>query len=140
MGVEREQHTSSSPSETIPIVDLSDPNDELVSRAMVKASEEWGIFHVVNHGISTDLIQRLKEVGKQFFDLPESEKKEVAKRDDSEDFEGYTRNLKYTEDEVWADNLFHRIWPPSCINFNYWPKNPPQYRYCTMYFRMQVVV
>ncbi|KAJ0231287.1 putative inactive flavonol synthase 2 [Hirschfeldia incana] len=130
MGVQIDQHTSP-PSETIPIVDLSNPDEDLVSRAVVKASQEWGIFHVVNHGISLDLIRRLKEVGTQFFELPEIEKKAVAKPDTSQDFEGYTRNLKYTEDEVWADNLFHRIWPPSCINFNYWPKNPPQYREVT---------
>ncbi|KAL0721333.1 hypothetical protein Bca4012_035932 [Brassica carinata] len=120
MGVQRDQHTSPL-SETIPIVDLSNP-DEQVSHAVVKASQDWGIFHVVNHGISMDLIRRLKEVGTQFFELPETEKKAVAKLDTSQDFEGYTRNLKYTEDEVWADNLFHRIWPPSCINYNYWPK------------------
>ena len=128
MEVKKDQHTSP-PSETIPIVDLSNPDEELVSRAVVKASQEWGIFHVVNHGISMDLIRRLKEVGTQFFELPETEKKAVAKPDDSQDFEGYTRNLKYTEGEVWADNLFHRILPQSCINYKYWPRNPPQYRY-----------
>ncbi|KAF3507680.1 hypothetical protein F2Q69_00004999 [Brassica cretica] len=127
MEVKRYQPTSP-PSETIPIVDLSNPAEELVSRAVVKASQEWGVFHVVNHGISMDLIQRLKEVGKQFFELPEKEKKAVAKPDDSQDFEGYTRNLKYTEGEVWADNLFHRILPQSCINYKYWPRNPPEYR------------
>ncbi|KFK21916.1 hypothetical protein AALP_AAs44007U000100 [Arabis alpina] len=130
MEVERDQN-SSLRSETIPIVDLSDLDEGFVSRAVVKASQEWGIFHVVNHGISTDLIRRLKEVGTQFFDLPETEKKAVAKPDNSEDYEGYTRNLQHTEGRVWADNIFHRIWPPSCINFNYWPKNPPQFREVT---------
>lgn len=62
------------PSKTIPVVDLSDPDKALVSSMVVKASEEWGIFHVVNHGISMDLIRRLKEVGTQFFELPETEK------------------------------------------------------------------
>ncbi|KAL1204009.1 putative inactive flavonol synthase 2 [Cardamine amara subsp. amara] len=131
MEVKREQHTSSPPSlptETIPIIDLSSLDEDQVSHTVVKASEEWGIFHVVNHGIPMDLIQRLKEVGTQFFELPEIEKKAVAKQDGSKDFEGYTTNLKYVKGEVWTENLFHRIWPPSCINFNYWPKNPPQYR------------
>jgi flavonol synthase len=113
---------------TIPIIDLSNLDEELVAHAVVKGSEEWGIFHVVNHGIPMDLIQRLKDVGTQFFELPETEKKAVAKQDGSKDFEGYTTNLKYVKGEVWTENLFHRIWPPTCINFDYWPKNPPQYR------------
>nr|BBM96377.1 flavonol synthase [Matthiola incana] len=134
MEVERDSHTSPPPSlfaETIPIIDLSNPDEELVARAVVKASQEWGIFHLVNHGITTDLISRLKEVGSEFFELPTTEKKAVAKPDDSQDYEGYTRNLQYTEGEVWAENLFHRLWPQSCINFDYWPKNPPHYRKVT---------
>ncbi|KAG7535332.1 Non-hem dioxygenase N-terminal domain [Arabidopsis thaliana x Arabidopsis arenosa] len=130
MEIERDQHISppSLLAQTIPIIDLSNLDEELVARLVVQASEEWGIFHVVNHGIPLDLIRRLKEVGTQFFELPETEKKSVAKQDGSKDFEGYTTNLKYVEGEVWTENLFHRIWPPSCINFNYWPKNPPHYR------------
>lgn len=87
MEIERDQHISS-PSllaETIPIIDLSNLDEELVARAVVQASEEWGIFHVVNHGIPLDLIRRLKEVGTQFFELPETEKKAVAKQDGSKD-------------------------------------------------------
>ncbi|KAL0643140.1 hypothetical protein Bca4012_041430 [Brassica carinata] len=62
----------------IPVVDLSNPNEDLVARAVVKASEEWGIFHVVNHWIPPELIGQLKEVGTEFFQLPESEKKALA--------------------------------------------------------------
>ncbi|XP_020878146.1 probable flavonol synthase 5 [Arabidopsis lyrata subsp. lyrata] len=108
----------------IPVVDLSASDEELVVRAVVKASEEWGIFQVVNHGIPTELMQQLQVVGKQFFDLPEAEKEAVAKE---EDFEGYKRN--YLEGiKAWDEHLFHRIWPPSCINYKYWSKNPPRYR------------
>ncbi|KAF3561361.1 hypothetical protein DY000_02011582 [Brassica cretica] len=62
----------------IPVVDLCNPNEDLVARAVVKAREEWGIFHVVNHGIPPELIGQLKEVGTEFFQLPESEKKALA--------------------------------------------------------------
>lgn len=108
----------------IPVVDLSNPNEDLVARAVVKASEEWGIFHVVNHGIPPELIRRLKEVGTEFYELPETEKEAVAKPEDSTDIEGYTTNFK-----GWADHLFHRIWPPSRVNYRFWPKNSPDYRY-----------
>ncbi|CAH2043657.1 unnamed protein product, partial [Thlaspi arvense] len=77
------------PSLHIPVVDLSDPDQELAARAVVKASQEWGVFQVVNHGIPTELIQRFKDVGRQFFELPESDKEAVAKPADS--IYGYSR-------------------------------------------------
>ncbi|KAJ4865747.1 Flavonol synthase 3 [Raphanus sativus] len=78
----------------IPIVDLSNPNEDLVARAVVKASETWGMFQVVNHGIPIELMRRLKELGTEFFELPEKEKEAVARPADSTDLEGYTTDYK----------------------------------------------
>ncbi|VVB17900.1 unnamed protein product [Arabis nemorensis] len=89
MVLERDQDI---PSSHIPVVDLSNPDQELVARAVVKASEEWGVFQVVNHEIPTELIQRLQNVGKQFFELPDAEKEAVAKPSDSR--EGYARRYE----------------------------------------------
>ncbi|ESQ31544.1 hypothetical protein EUTSA_v10004668mg [Eutrema salsugineum] len=137
MEVEREQLHKSPPLETIPIVDLSDPEDELVVRAVAKASEEWGAFLVVNHNIPADLMRRLREVGRQFFDLPEAEKETVAKPPDSECLEGYdAKSLKRLES--WNDHLLHKIWPQSCIDYSFWPKNPPHYREVNEEYARQV--
>ncbi|CAH8330624.1 unnamed protein product [Eruca vesicaria subsp. sativa] len=114
----------------VPIINLSNPNEELVAHAVVKASQEWGIFQVVNHGIPSELIQRLKDVGKEFFELPETEKEVIAKPEDSTDVEGY--RTRFTKDrdgrDAWVDHLFHRIWPPSRVSYRFWPKNPQEYR------------
>ncbi|EOA27582.1 hypothetical protein CARUB_v10023721mg [Capsella rubella] len=115
--------------QNIPVVDLSDPDQELVARAVVKASEEWGVFQVVNHGIPTEVIQRLKNVGRQFFELSEEEKKAVAKPAvDSR--EGYKRRyeLNLETKTGTVDQLFHNIWPPMSVNYKFWPKNPLDYR------------
>ncbi|XP_010484107.1 PREDICTED: probable flavonol synthase 5 [Camelina sativa] len=139
---ERDQDTSSSSlpslskqlagttlggSANVPVVDLSVSDEEFLVREVVKASEEWGIFQVVNHGIPTELMQQLQVAGKQFFDLPETEKEAVAKEGG---FEGYKRNYLGGIDN-WDEHLFHRLSPPSIINYKYWPKNPPQYREVT---------
>ncbi|XP_023644528.1 probable flavonol synthase 6 [Capsella rubella] len=133
MNVKRDQQYTSPPSlltETIPIIDLSDPNDELVTHKLVKASEEWGVFQVVNHGIPVYLMQQLRELGRQFFELPESEKESVTRPADSQDIEGYfTKNPKHLK--AWNDHLIHNLWPPSSINYRYWPKNPVDYRKVT---------
>nr|BBM96378.1 flavonol synthase [Matthiola incana] len=123
MEVERDQHTSP----PIPIIDLNHPDEELVARAVVKATKELGFFQLVDHGIPNDLIKRLKEVGTQFLELSQAEKKAVT----SEEYYGYNMNDQYQLEngpQLWAENLMHIVWPPSCINFNCWPKNPTQYR------------
>ncbi|CAN8251756.1 unnamed protein product [Cochlearia groenlandica] len=117
----------------VPIIDLSNPDKELVARAVVKASQEWGIFQVVNHNIPIDLIKRLKELGTEFYEQPEEKKQAVAKPHDSTDLEGYTTNY-----DKWADHLFHRIWPPSRINYNFWPKNSKDYKQVNEKYAMHV--
>ncbi|KAJ4866174.1 Flavonol synthase/flavanone 3-hydroxylase [Raphanus sativus] len=128
MEVERDQ-TESSP--TIPIVDLSNLDKELVARAVVKASQEWGVFQVVNHEIPKELIQSLKKVGTHFFELSsEAEKESVATPENSKDIQGYVTNIqKDVEDKVdRVDTLFHNLSPPSWVDYRYWPKDPPEYR------------
>ncbi|KAF5191722.1 Anthocyanidin synthase, partial [Thalictrum thalictroides] len=64
----------------IPVVDLKgiDSEDKEVREKCMeelkKASMEWGVMHLVNHGIPEDLLTRLREVGKAFFDQPIEEK------------------------------------------------------------------
>ncbi|KAL6525139.1 Iron ascorbate-dependent oxidoreductase [Orobanche minor] len=117
----------------VPVIDIgrTDYEKEIVE-SVSEASKEWGIFQVVNHGIPNDVISKLQEVGRTFFELPEEEKELVAKTRES-GIEGYGTNLqKEIEGEKgWVDHLFHRIWPPSAINYDFWPKNPTSYREAT---------
>ncbi|XVE90629.1 hypothetical protein DITRI_Ditri20bG0093100 [Diplodiscus trichospermus] len=114
----------------IPVIDLGDQDEGKVIRLLASASRDWGIFQVVNHGISLDLIERLQQVGKEFFDLPQEEKELYATPAGAQTIEGY--GSKVSKDvqgkKNWADHLFHTIWPPSRINYQFWPKNPASYR------------
>ena len=114
----------------IPVIDLNDHDQDNVIRLIANASRDWGIFQVVNHGIPFDLIERLQQVGKEFFDLPQEEKEVYANPAGAQTIEGYGSKLAkdLQGKKNWADHLFHRIWPPSCINYQFWPKNPPSYR------------
>ncbi|KAG9139614.1 hypothetical protein Leryth_024023 [Lithospermum erythrorhizon] len=112
----------------VPVIDLSEPNQDNIVKQISEASRDWGIFQVVNHGITNELISKLQQVGKEFFELPQEEREKIAKTDDS--IEGYgTKLQKEVEGKKgWVDHLFHKIWPPSAINYQFWPKNPPSYR------------
>ncbi|KAK9190408.1 hypothetical protein WN943_019013 [Citrus x changshan-huyou] len=114
----------------IPTIDLNDPDQERLTGAIAEASQEWGIFQVINHGIPSELINKLQGVGREFFELPQEEKEAYARPRDAKDIEGYgTRLQKEAEEKKsWVDHIFHRIWPPASRNYRFWPKNPPSYR------------
>lgn len=113
----------------IPTIDLSHPDQENLIRSVAEASQEWGIFQVVNHGIPGELIKKLQDAGTEFFELPQQEKELYAKPPEAKSLEGYGTRLQKDPDgkKSWNDHLFHKIWPPSCINYKFWPKNPPSY-------------
>ncbi|XP_034674846.1 flavonol synthase/flavanone 3-hydroxylase-like [Vitis riparia] len=114
----------------VPTIDLSDPDEEKLTRLIVEASSEWGMFQIVNHGIPSDVISNLQKVGKEFFELPQEEKELYAKPPDSKSIQGYGSKLQKEVEgkKAWVDHLFHNIWPPSAIDYQFWPKKPPTYR------------
>ncbi|CAL5417367.1 unnamed protein product [Camellia sinensis] len=116
----------------VPVIDLSnDSDDQNIVQLVAEACRDWGIFQVVNHGIPDEVIGNLQRVGKDFFELPQEEKEVYAKPPESRSVEGYgTKLQKEVEGKKgWVDHLFHKIWPPSAINYKFWPKNPPSYRW-----------
>lgn len=65
---------------TVPVIDVApflagDPAGiASVARDIGRACEEIGFFQVVGHGVDESFIQRVYDVSKQFFDLPEDVK------------------------------------------------------------------
>uniref|UniRef100_F6H0U0 Fe2OG dioxygenase domain-containing protein n=2 Tax=Vitis vinifera TaxID=29760 RepID=F6H0U0_VITVI len=114
----------------VPTIDFSDPDEGNLTRLIAEASSEWAMFQIVNHGIPSEVITNLQKAGKEFFELPQEEKELYAKPPDSKSIEGYGSKLQKEVEgkKAWVDHLFHNIWPPSAINYQYWPKNPPSYR------------
>ncbi|CAH9084282.1 unnamed protein product [Cuscuta epithymum] len=107
----------------VPVIDMSEEAAEKIG----EASREWGIFQVVNHGISDEVIRELQRVGKEFFELPQEAKEAVAK---DGGIEGYGTSLQKDMEgkRGWVDHLFHKVLPPSAVNYKFWPKTPSSYR------------
>ncbi|RDX60829.1 Gibberellin 2-beta-dioxygenase 2, partial [Mucuna pruriens] len=61
----------------VPVVDLSGERSE-VRKVIVKACEEYGLFKVINHGISHQVIAKTEEAGFAFFHKPVAQKKLAA--------------------------------------------------------------
>nr|BAW35472.1 anthocyanin synthase [Tricyrtis sp. Shinonome] len=126
----------------VPIVDLLDfdsPDEELCKLCVValkEAAEDWGVMHILNHGIPLELIDRLREVGKGFFDLPIEIKEEYANDQESGSIQGYGSKLANNASGQleWEDYYFHLIFPEDKTDISTWPKQPVEYTEVTKEF------
>ncbi|RDX78679.1 Flavonol synthase/flavanone 3-hydroxylase [Mucuna pruriens] len=137
---ERPENTKAIEGVTVPLISLSQPH-HLLMKEIAEAASEWGIFLITDHGISQTLIQRLQEVGKEFFALPQDEKEAHANDPSSGKFEGYgTKMTKNLEEKVeWVDYYFHLMAPTSKVNYDVWPKHPSSYREVTQEYNKEML-
>ncbi|XP_057538536.1 flavonol synthase/flavanone 3-hydroxylase-like [Amaranthus tricolor] len=85
----------------------------------------WGCFQLINHGCSSSLLHRLREVHKEFFALPLEMKKKYSRTLDW--IEGYGSDT-VTEDQSynWNDRLQLKVYPVEQKNFKFWPEEDVQ--------------
>ncbi|KAI3901840.1 hypothetical protein MKW92_030820 [Papaver armeniacum] len=70
------------------------------------ACQHWGFFQVVNHGISSQVIDQLKSEIPNLFDLPLEEKKKIWQ--ESGDMEGFGKRFVVSDEQKlgWSDNFY----------------------------------
>ncbi|EEF40182.1 flavonol synthase/flavanone 3-hydroxylase [Ricinus communis] len=137
---ERPENTVAIDGVTVPVISMSLPHDVLVNEVN-KACSEWGFFLITDHGVPLSLIQHLKEVGQEFFALPQEEKEVYANDPTTGRFEGYGTKMTKNHDEKieWIDYFFHVIAPVSRVNYDLCPENPPSYREVTEEYKKEMV-
>ncbi|WJX52869.1 hypothetical protein P8452_38933 [Trifolium repens] len=76
------------------------------------ACKEWGFFQLVNHGVSTSLMEYMKRDTKTLFELPNEEKKKLWQREG--EIEGFGQAFILSEEQKleWADTFFLTTLPP----------------------------
>ncbi|OVA10519.1 Isopenicillin N synthase [Macleaya cordata] len=134
----------------IPLIDLSplfsshDDDDSNARRTDLiakigSACREWGFFQVINHGVASDLQQRVEAAVKKFFALS-SEEKQKVKRDEVNPLGYYdTEHTKNVRD--WKEVFDFTMKDPMVIPAshqphdqelqelrNQWPDYPPEFR------------
>lgn len=132
----------------VPTIDLKEisSSDEIVRgkcrEKLKKAAEEWGVMHLVNHGISDDLINRLKKAGETFFELPVEEKEKYANDQSSGKIQGYGSKLANNASGQleWEDYFFHCIFPEDKRDLSIWPKTPADYTEVTSEYAKELRV
>lgn len=130
----------------VPTIDLRDidSEDEAVRQKcreeLKKAAVDWGVMHLVNHGISDELINRVKIAGKQFFDLSVEEKEKYANDQASGKIQGYGSKLANNASGQleWEDYFFHLVYPEDKRDLSIWPKTPSDYVEATAEYGRQL--
>jgi non-haem dioxygenase in morphine synthesis N-terminal len=119
----------------IPVIDLNGLMDDMAGcRATIQvisaACQEWGFFQVVNHGVSVELMERVRETWRMFFHLPTKEKQVYA--NSPKTYEGYGSRLGVEKGAIldWGDYYFLNLMPESVRSREmHWPVQPSSLRY-----------
>lgn len=86
-------------------------------------------MQLVNHGVSSSLMEKVKSEIRAFFDLPMEEKKKFEQEEG--DLEGYGQAFVVSEEQKldWADILYMITLPTHLRKPHLFPKLPASLRY-----------
>jgi isopenicillin N synthase-like dioxygenase len=129
----------------IPLIDLFDltNGDTQAKKAIMDqisiACREWGFFQVVNHGMSSHLVDEAREVWREFFHQPMELKQEYANTPKT--YEGYGSRLGIQKGAIldWCDYYFLNYLPSTLKDHNKWPSQPPLLRNVTEEYSNEIV-
>ena len=82
----------------------------------------------IGHGIPSSLLDKLREVAKQFFVLPAEEKHKYSRA--ANEFEGYGQDRVVSEKQIldWSSRLSLKVFPEDQRRLNFWPENPSDFK------------
>ncbi|KAK1556384.1 hypothetical protein Q3G72_004043 [Acer saccharum] len=121
---------SSSPQ--VPVIDMqrlySDDFMDSELQKLDQACREWGFFQLINHGVNSSLVEKVKLETEKFFKLPMEEKRKYGQLEG--DVEGYGNVFVGSEDQKlhWRDCLYFTISPPHLRKPHLFPNLPPSFR------------
>ncbi|GMH30241.1 hypothetical protein Nepgr_032084 [Nepenthes gracilis] len=102
----------------LPIIDMarlaSDPMDPEELQKLHQACKEWGFFYLINHGVSSTMVEEVKREIFGFFNLPIEEKNKF--RQQRGDMNGFGQLFVVSEEQKldWAD-MFYMVTLPTYL-------------------------
>ncbi|EOY24569.1 hypothetical protein SCA6_005229 [Theobroma cacao] len=132
----------------VPTIDLKEIDSEdrevreRCRQELKKAATEWGVMHLVNHGISDELMERVKKAGQKFFELSVEEKEKYANDQALGKIQGYGSKLANNASGQleWEDYFFHLVYPEDKRDLSIWPQTPSDYTEVTSEYARQLRV
>ncbi|XP_002528475.2 protein SRG1 [Ricinus communis] len=116
----------------VPVIDMQrlyDPDS--IDSELAKlhlACKDWGFFQLVNHGISSSLLEKMKMEVQDFFNLPMAEKKKFWQYPG--EVEGFGQSFVVSEEQKldWGDLFFMVTQPAHLRKPHLFPKLPLPFR------------
>ncbi|KAL6333164.1 hypothetical protein AAG906_028347 [Vitis piasezkii] len=116
----------------VPVIDLhcllhGDSMDSELER-LHSACKDWGFFQVVNHGVSSSLLEEFKGEVQDFFELPLEEKKKLWQQPDNH--EGFGQLFVVSEEQRldWSDMFYLTTLPFNLRKSDIFQKLPQKLR------------
>ncbi|KAF4366193.1 hypothetical protein F8388_014911 [Cannabis sativa] len=105
----RPQLSKVSTLDSIPIIDLSTPSQFLLDK-ITQACEEYGFFHIINHGVPQNLCKRMLTAISDLFKLPHQERSKLFSSDHNKEARILNYYLKCQNQEkvtMWSESFNH---------------------------------
>ncbi|KAH9779428.1 hypothetical protein WN944_014436 [Citrus x changshan-huyou] len=112
----------------LPVIDMQSLlSEESMDSELAKldsACKEWGFFQMVNHGVSSAFLEKVKKEVHEFFNLSMEEKKKYWQS--PEDLEGFGQAFVVSEEQKldWGDLFFMTTLPVHLRKPHLFPKLP----------------
>ncbi|KAA3468523.1 feruloyl CoA ortho-hydroxylase 1-like [Gossypium australe] len=111
--------------ESIPIIDMSNPNDPEVENLICEAASKWGFFQIVNHNVPIEVLENVKDATYKFFGLAAEVKNKYSKEHSSSNNVRFGTSFTPQAEKAleWKDylSLFYvseeeafALWPSVC--------------------------
>ncbi|XP_050287572.1 protein SRG1-like isoform X1 [Quercus robur] len=117
---------------SVPVIDVErlDVEDYMNSELdrLHSACKDWGFFQVVNHGVSTSLLEEIRTQNESFFKLPYEEKKKLWQQPNHQ--EGFGQLFVVSDEQKldWSDMFFITTRPHNIRRVDLFDKLPPKFR------------
>ncbi|XVF40233.1 hypothetical protein PTKIN_Ptkin01aG0095500 [Pterospermum kingtungense] len=124
--------TCSPPQLQVPVIDmlrlLSEDFMDVELEKLHNASKDWGFFQLINHEVSSSLLDKVKKGIEGLFNLPMEEKEKLWQRPD--DIEGFGQAFVLSEEQKldWGDMFFMTTLPSHLRKPYLFPNLPLPFR------------
>ncbi|XP_065876196.1 protein DOWNY MILDEW RESISTANCE 6-like [Euphorbia lathyris] len=116
-------------SDSTPLIDLGGLDRAAIIQQILKTSQDFGFFQVINHGVDEELIKNTSSVLKEFFKMPAEYKATLYSEDPTRSCRLTDSVLSYEGQKIrlWRENL-RQYCHPLDKHIQEWPLKPPTYR------------
>ncbi|XP_057966855.1 protein SRG1-like [Malania oleifera] len=139
---EQEQAIKWDPSHEVPVIDMQRLlSEEFMDSELGRlhcASKEWGFFQLVNHGVSSSLLENVKTQTLEFFNIPMEEKKKFWQKPGDVDGFGQVHVLSEEQKLDWGDMFYIKTLPINMRKPHLFPKLPLPFRDTVEHYSSEV--